>query len=44
MFDNGLMRKDPSLQEAIAKELSRQNMELGPDYSEMVARWEELPF
>ena len=30
MFDNGLMRKDPSLQEAIATELSRLNMELGP--------------
>jgi hydroxypyruvate isomerase len=30
MFDNGLMGKDPSLQEAIAKELNRLNMELGP--------------
>jgi len=30
MFDNGLMGKDPSLQEAIANELSRLNMELGP--------------
>ncbi len=30
MFDNGLMRKDPSLQEAIAKELDRLNMDLGP--------------
>ena len=30
MFDNGLMGKDPSLQEAIAKELSCLNMELGP--------------
>jgi hydroxypyruvate isomerase len=30
MFDNGLMRKDPALQEAIANELSRLNMELGP--------------
>jgi hydroxypyruvate isomerase len=30
MFDNGLMRKDPALQEAIAKELNRLNMELGP--------------
>ena len=30
MFDNGLMGKDPSLQEAIAKEMSRLNMELGP--------------
>jgi hydroxypyruvate isomerase len=30
MFDNGLMRKDPALQESIAKELNRLNMELGP--------------
>jgi hydroxypyruvate isomerase len=30
MFDNGLMGKDPSLQEAIANELSRLNMDLGP--------------
>ena len=30
MFDNGLMGKDPSLQETIANELSRLNMELGP--------------
>ena len=30
MFDNGLMRKDPALQEAIANELSQLNMELGP--------------
>jgi hydroxypyruvate isomerase len=30
MFDNRLMRKDPALQEAIAIELSRLNMELGP--------------
>ena len=30
MFDNGLMGKDPTLQEAIANELSRLNMELGP--------------
>ena len=30
MFDNGLMRKDPALQEAIAKELNRLNMDLGP--------------
>jgi len=30
MFDNGLMRKDPALQEAIAKELNRLNIELGP--------------
>lgn len=30
MFDNGLMRKDPALQESIAHELSRLGMELGP--------------
>ena len=30
MFDNGLMRKDLSLQEAIGNELSRLKMELGP--------------
>ena len=30
MFDNGLMRKDPALQQAIADELNRLNMELGP--------------
>jgi hydroxypyruvate isomerase len=30
MFDNGLMRIEPALQEAIASELSRLNMELGP--------------
>jgi hydroxypyruvate isomerase len=30
MFDNGLMRKDPALQQAIADELNRHNMELGP--------------
>jgi hydroxypyruvate isomerase len=30
MFDNGLMRREPALQEAIAKELNRLNMELGP--------------
>ncbi len=30
MFDNGLMRKDPAVQEAIAKELNRLNMDLGP--------------
>jgi hydroxypyruvate isomerase len=30
MFDNGLMGKDPGLQEAIAKELDRLDMELGP--------------
>ena len=30
MFDNGLMNKDPSLQEAIAREMSRLSMELGP--------------
>jgi hydroxypyruvate isomerase len=30
MFDNGLMQKDPMLQEAIAKEMTRLNMELGP--------------
>jgi len=30
MFDNGLMNKDPSLQEAIAQEMDRLNMELGP--------------
>ena len=30
MFDNGLMQKDPTLQEAIAKEMTRLNMELGP--------------
>ena len=30
MFDNGLMGKDPALQEAIAKELNRLGMDLGP--------------
>jgi hydroxypyruvate isomerase len=30
MFDNGLMRKEPALQEAIAKEMERLNMEIGP--------------
>ncbi len=30
MFDNGLMNKDPSLQEAIAREMNRLDMELGP--------------
>ena len=30
MFDNGLMNKPPELQEAIAKELDRQGMALGP--------------
>lgn len=30
MFDNGLMNKEPSLQEAIARELGRLNMDLGP--------------
>jgi hydroxypyruvate isomerase len=30
MFDNGLMGKDPALQEAIASELNRLNMDLGP--------------
>jgi hydroxypyruvate isomerase len=30
MFDNGLMQKDPALQEAIAKELNRLGMDLGP--------------
>ena len=30
MFDNGLMRKDPALQESISKELIRLNMDLGP--------------
>ena len=30
MFDNGLMRKDPALQEAIAREMNLLNMELGP--------------
>ena len=30
MFDNGLMGKDPVLQESISKELSRLNMEVGP--------------
>lgn len=30
MFDNGLMRKDAGLQEAIAREMNRLNMELGP--------------
>ncbi len=30
MFDNGLMNKDPSLQRAIAREMNRLNMELGP--------------
>jgi hydroxypyruvate isomerase len=30
MFDNGMMGKDPALQESIAKELSRLNMDLGP--------------
>ncbi len=30
MFDNGLMNKTPSLQEAITRELDRLNMDLGP--------------
>ena len=30
MFDNGLMSKDKSLQEAIAREMARLNMTLGP--------------
>jgi hydroxypyruvate isomerase len=30
MFDNGLMKKPASLQESIARELERLNMELGP--------------
>lgn len=30
MFDNGLMRKNPPLQEAIAREMNRLNMDLGP--------------
>jgi len=30
MFDNGLMRKDKSLQEDIAREMARLNMTLGP--------------
>ncbi len=30
MFDNGLIRKDPSIQEAVARELNRLNMDLGP--------------
>jgi hydroxypyruvate isomerase len=30
IFDNGLMNKEPSLQEKIAGELARRNMELGP--------------
>jgi len=30
MFDNALMNKEPSLQEAIAREMDRLNMELGP--------------
>ena len=30
MFDNGLMGKEPALQETIAREMSRLNMELGP--------------
>lgn len=30
LFDNGLMRKSPELQEKIANELARQGMDLGP--------------
>ena len=30
IFDNGLMKKPPELQEKIANELARQNMDLGP--------------
>jgi hydroxypyruvate isomerase len=30
MFDNGLMNRTPALQEKIASEITRQNMELGP--------------
>lgn len=30
MFDNGLMKKDPALQEAIAREMNRLNLEFGP--------------
>ena len=30
IFDNGLMRKDPALQEKIANELAKRNMDLGP--------------
>lgn len=30
VFDNGLMKKDPALQEKIADELNRQGMEFGP--------------
>jgi hydroxypyruvate isomerase len=30
MFDNALMNKEPSLQESIAREMDRLNMELGP--------------
>src|SRR5512135_2978761 len=30
IFDNGLMNKEPALQEKIAGELARRNMDLGP--------------
>jgi hydroxypyruvate isomerase len=30
IFDNGLMRKEPALQERIASELNRYNMDIGP--------------
>lgn len=30
MFDNGLMKKNPALQEAITREMNRLNMEFGP--------------
>lgn len=30
VFDNGLMRKEPALQEKIANELAKRNMDLGP--------------
>ncbi len=30
IFDNGLMRKEPALQEKIANELAKRNMDLGP--------------
>ena len=30
IFDNGLMKKEPALQEKIASELNRHNMDIGP--------------
>ena len=30
IFDNGLMKKEPAVQDKIASELARRNMDLGP--------------